>query len=177
MFSRGVIHKKTWFHTLYQPCTQSTTFYQEYTNKTIQVDPLFPPPTPRLREYLNVDYYLKPLVSTLPLYICDTTDFLKQNRQATHSTVWLPPCHSRCNIIVHEHEDGIEACKDALNQHTNLTFPTADLCHLMIELILQRMCFLSIEKSNYKNMAQQWAQGWPPLIQTCLWGSLNKDYL
>lgn len=68
---------------------------------------------------------LKPLVSTLPSYVCDTTDFLKKIRE-------IPTLPPDCLLVTLDltslytnipHMEGITACEETLDQRTTLDPP------------------------------------------------------
>ena len=96
-----------------------------------------------------VDYHLAPLVKDIPSYIKDTTDFLNKLQQIKH----LPPDTLLVTLDVRSlytnipHNEGIEACRAALNTRQVLQPPTEDLIHL-IKLILTKNNFV-FEEDHY----------------------------
>ena len=97
-------------------------------------------PTERISQF--VDYYLHPLVTRVPSYIQDTTDFLVKLKQLPS----LPDATLLATLDVSSlytnipHQEGITACEEALNSRAVQEPPTGDLCHL-IKLILTRNNF------------------------------------
>ena len=87
-------------------------------------------PTERISEF--VDHHLNPEVPKLPSYIKDTTHFLtKLNSLKDIPTgailVTLDVASLYTNI---PHKDGIQACRDALDQRTEKPIPTERLCDI-----------------------------------------------
>ena len=92
-------------------------------------------PTERISEF--VDFFLQPLVTTLPSYVKDTNDFLNKlslihNLPNDILLVTLDVSSLYTNI---PHNDGINACYHYLSQRSNKTIPTNTLCDL-IRMIL-----------------------------------------
>ena len=82
---------------------------------------------------LFVDYYLRPLVTTIPSHIRDTTHFLQKLAELPTLPedtllVTLDVTSLYANI---PHKEGIKACEDLLNTRSIPIPPTKDLCHLI----------------------------------------------
>ena len=95
-------------------------------------------PTERISQF--VDYYLKPLVCTVPSYVKDTTDFL--NKLASLNSINnLPDNAILATLDVTSlytnipHSEGIEACRFFLRKRNDKNIPTETLCDL-IQIIL-----------------------------------------
>ena len=93
-------------------------------------------PTERISEY--VDHHLRPLITKIPSYLKDTTDFLQK-------LLSLGPIPQGCNLVTLDvsslhtnipHNEGMKACEQALETHRSPTPPTTYLTK-MIELILK----------------------------------------
>ena len=94
--------------------------------------------TERISQF--VDYYLKPLVCTVPSYIKDTTDFL--NKLTNLNTInTLPDNAILVSLDVTSlytdipQSEGIEACRFFLRKRNDKHIPTETLCDL-IQIIL-----------------------------------------
>ena len=80
-----------------------------------------------------VDYFLQPLTVGIPSYIWDTTDFLNK----LHELPLLPSGSLLVTLDVSSlytnipHDEGIQACEEALNSRTDQSLPTGDLCNLI----------------------------------------------
>ena len=111
-------------------------FYRRYTkiNKILQVVSANSHPTENISQF--VDFHLNPVVPKLPSYIKDTTHFLK----ILDDLKELPPgsllvtldVSSLCTNI--PHNEGIEACRKALNSSDHLSrshLKTESICDLM----------------------------------------------
>ena len=98
-------------------------------------------PTEKISSF--VDHFLQPLVTKLPSHIRDTTDFLNKLQRMP----MLPPGSLLVTLDVSSlytnipHNEGIVACKEALNSRESSAPPTANLCHL-IRLILSLNAFV-----------------------------------
>ena len=117
-----------------------------------------------------VDYFLQPLMVCMPSYIQDTMNFLNKlckfpSLLSGSLLVILDVSSLYTNIL---HDEGIKACKEALDTRPDQSFPTEDLCHL-IKLILTRNA-LTVNDSFYLQQS-----GTPMLRLTLihLWGSLS----
>ena len=97
-------------------------------------------PTERISEY--VDYHLQPLVAKTPSYLKDTTDFLQKLSTLTD----LPPGCILVTLDVSSlytnipHDEGMAACKKALQTRPSPAPPTQYLTQ-MIEQILTMNSF------------------------------------
>ena len=104
-------------------------------------------PTEQISRF--VDYHLAPLVNTLPSYIKDTTDFLVKLQNLPP----LPPGTLLVTLDVKSlytnipHEEGLEACRAALNTRAIQQPPTEDLVRL-VELILTKNNF-TFDQEHY----------------------------
>ena len=105
--------------------------------------------TPTKNISLFVDYHLHPLVKKIPSYIKDTNDFLVKLNEIQN----LP---SECLLVTSDAsslytniplEEGMEACREALDTRDVLDSPTDDVVHL-ISLILKKNSF-SFNGENY----------------------------
>ena len=90
-----------------------------------------------------VDHHLCPLVQAIPSYIRDTTDFLLKvkslsNLSSDAMLVTLDISSLYTNI---PHQEGIAACREALNTRETLSPPTVDLAEL-ISAILKKNAFV-----------------------------------
>ena len=96
-----------------------------------------------------VDYHLNPLVKKIPSYIKDTSDFLLKLERLTD----LPPDPILVTLDVKSlytnipHDEGIVACKLALDSREVLQPPTEDLVRLM-KMILTMNNF-TFDDENY----------------------------
>ena len=129
-------------------------------------------PTENISQF--VDSHLNPLVPKLSSYIKDTTHFLKKLDDLKE----LPPGSLLVTLDVSSlytnipHNEGIEACRKALNSSDHLSrshLKTASICDLIIS-----NSTITIT-SNY--MGLQWALVWPLLMQTYLWVTWRGNYL
>ena len=92
-------------------------------------------PTERISHF--VDHHLHPHVQTLPSFIKDTTDFLNKlqtlnNIPKDTLLVTLDVSSLYTNI---PHQEGIEACREALNSRTTKQPPTEDLAELIKQIL------------------------------------------
>ena len=100
-----------------------------------------------------VDFHLRPLVRRIPSYIKDTTDFLLK----LQSIDQVPPGTLLVTLDVKSlysnipHDEGIAACKAALDNREILQPPTDALIHLM-EFVLTKITSplrMSFTKNNF----------------------------
>lgn len=97
-------------------------------------------PTERISEF--VDHHLKPLVSSIPLFVKDTNDFLHKLK----SMETLPEGAILVSLDVvglypHiPHAEGLEAIRHALNERENQEIPTSLIVDLA-ELVLKNNNF------------------------------------
>ncbi len=92
-------------------------------------------PTERISEF--VDYYLRPLVVQAPSYIKDTSDFLRKLSSLGplplgSFLVTLDVCSLYTNI---PHEEGIQACKWALQTRSSPAPPTTYLVRMIRQFL------------------------------------------
>ena len=95
------------------------------------------------------DHHLSPLVKKIPSYIKDTNDFLLklndiQDLPLESLLVTLDVAALYTNI---PHEEGLEACREALDTRDVLNPPTNDIVHL-ISLVLKKKNF-SFNSEHY----------------------------
>ena len=92
-------------------------------------------PTKRISEF--ADYHLQPLVKQLPSYLRDTKDFLWRISN-------LDPLPPDCILLTLDvsslytnipHNEGIEACRRALDTHANPDPPTDSLVRMMEQIL------------------------------------------
>ena len=90
-----------------------------------------------------VDYHLRPYVEPLPSYLRDTTHFLTrvQGLDTLPLGTLLVTLDVKSLYTNIPHDDGIEACREALNTRTQLQPPTEDLVEL-IKQILTKNTFI-----------------------------------
>ena len=90
-----------------------------------------------------VDYHLRPHVEPLPSYLRDTTHFLTrvQGLDTLPLGTLLVTLDVKSLYTNIPHDDGIEACREALNTRTQLQPPTEDLVEL-IKQILTKNTFI-----------------------------------
>ena len=177
MFERDLITKHTKkFLTPYQP--QATRFYllpkiHRVGNPGRPIVSSNGAPTEKISAF--VDHYLRPLVTNIPSYLKDTTDFLRRLQD-------LPPLPTDTLLVTLDlstsipHSEGIEACREALDTREDQSPPTADLCHL-IETILTKNNFY-FNDSHYLHI-QGTAMGtkMAPSYANLLMGKLEQDLL
>ena len=89
-----------------------------------------------------VGYHLNPLVKIIPSYIKDTNDFLTKLQQLDDLSsesllVTLDVVSLYTNI---PHQEGLDACREILNEQEVLNPPTEDIVHL-VSIILKRNNF------------------------------------
>ena len=94
-----------------------------------------------------VDYHLNPLVRKIPSHIKDTTDFFikPQNLKDLPTDTLLVTLDVTALYTDIPHNEGIKACRAALNSRDVLEPPTEDLIHL-IRLVLGRNNFTFKDK-------------------------------
>ena len=107
-------------------------------------------PTERISQF--VDFHLKPIVSTVPSYVKDTTDFLNKlanfNRLPDNAIlVTLDVTSLYTNI---PHNEGIEACRFFLHKRNDKHIPTETICDL-IRIILNMNIFTFNDKHLQKH--------------------------
>ena len=92
-------------------------------------------PTERISEY--VDFHLQPLVAKTPSYLKDTTDFLQK-------LAALPALPLGCILVTLDvsslytnipHNEGMAACKKALQTRPSQAPPTQDLLQMMEQIL------------------------------------------
>ena len=95
-------------------------------------------PTEKISQF--VDYYLCPHVETLPSFIKDTTDFvtklqsLNNIQEGTLLVTLVMSHHLYTNI---SHQEGIEACIEALNTRAIQQPPTEELAELINQILMK----------------------------------------
>ena len=96
-----------------------------------------------------IDYYLHPLVTRIPSYIKDTTDFLLKLKSVGRVLPGslLLTLHVRPLYTNIPHEEGIEACRSLLETRNVQELPMSDIIEL-ITLILKRNNF-SFDDNHY----------------------------
>lgn len=127
-------------------------------------------PTERISEY--IDHHLRPLVTKIPSYLKDTTDFLQK-------LLSLGPLPQGCILVTLDvsslytnipHNEGIEACQRALQTCPSPAPPTTYLTR-MIELILKLNNFSFNDEHYFRSKEQPWEPGWHRPMPTCSWQS------
>ena len=119
--------------------------------------------TSKLSEF--VDRFLKPLAQQSPSYIKDTSDFVQKIETDvaplfTHSKTFLVTMDVSSLYPNIDHQEGIDACENALNTRTSQSVPTLVLCDLIMT-ILKCNTLKFGEVSFIKSKAQQWEPLWP----------------
>ena len=132
-------------------------------------------PTERISEF--VDYYLRPLVVQAPSYIKDTSDFLRKLSSLGplplgSFLVTLDVCSLYTNI---PHEEGIQACKRALQTRSSPASPTTYLVRMIRQILeLNNFAFNGEHYLQTQGIAMPWAQGWHHHMPTSLWLTWRK---
>ena len=125
-----------------------------------------------------VDYFLKPLVTGVPSYIQDTTDFLNKLCQ-------LPPLLAGSLLVTLDvsslytnipHKEGITACEEALNRRDNQEPLTTDLCHLM-RLVLTRNAFTFNGEFFLQQHGTAMGTRMAPSYANLFMGKLDREFL
>ena len=127
---------------------------------------------------LFVDYHLRPLVKKIPSYIKDTNDFLvklndTQNLPSECLLVTLDVSSLYTNI---PQEEGMEACREALDTRDVPEPPTDDVVHL-ISLILKKNNFSFNGESYIQKHGTAMGTRMAPSFANIFMGKLERDIL
>ena len=128
--------------------------------------------------YLFVDYHLRPLVKKIPSYIKDTNDFLMklndiQNLPSECLLVMLNVSSLYTNI---PQQEGMEACREALDTRDVPEPPTDDVVHL-ISLILKKNNFSFNGESYIQKHGTAMGTRMAPSFANIFMGKLERDIL
>ncbi len=133
-------------------------------------------PTERISEF--VDHHLKPLVQQTPSYIRDTTDFL----QKLSGIGSLPPNCILATLDVSSlytnipHQEGIQACRDALNRRPRQQ-PSTDCLTEMIEQILTLNNFMFDDENYLQNQGTAMGTRMAPSYANLFMAELEQKIL
>ena len=95
-----------------------------------------------------VDYHLGPLVKKITSYVKDTNDFLSKLRETRISPESLLVTLDVTSLYTNmPHDEGLDACREALDTREVLDPPTDNIINL-IDLVLKRNHF-SFEITHY----------------------------
>ena len=127
---------------------------------------------------LFVDYHLNPLVRNVPSFIKDTNDFLcklqdLQNIPPNSLLVTLDVSSLYTNI---PHDEGIEACREALNSREVLSPPTEDIINL-ISSILTKNNFTFDDQHYLQVHGTAMGTRMAPSYANLFMGKLERDLL
>ena len=127
-------------------------------------------PTERISHF--VDYYLNPLVKKIPSFIKDTNDFLcklqnVQNVPSDSLLVTLDVSSLYTNI---PHDQGLEACREALNSREVLSPPTEDIISLISSILTKNNFDFDDQHYLQVHGTAMGTRMAPRLMQTCSWG-------
>ena len=125
--------------------------------------------SPTTKLSISIDYYLQPIVKSIPSYIQDITHFLRTLRdfagtKRQNSTLVTFDVKSIYTNI--PHDEGINYCSIALHKHYNTNLP--------IPLIHMRQLITFILKKNYFQFQKNFYL--PPTMPTSLWTILNGAF-
>ena len=133
-------------------------------------------PTENISQF--VDFYLHPLVESMPSYIKDTTDFLcklKSVGQVPAGSLLLTlDVRALCTNI--PHNEGKEACRKALNTHRVQDPPTQDVINL-ITLMLTKNNFSFDDKYYVQIKGTAMGTRMAPLYANIFMDDLERNIL
>ena len=118
--------------------------YLKYTKSFDRFPPLQPicsgfnSCTSKLSEF--VDAFLKPLAQQSPSYIKDTSDFVQKIKTdvapfVTHSKTFLVTMDVSSLYPNIDHQEGIDACENALNTRTSQSVSVSVSCDLIMTIL------------------------------------------
>ena len=154
------------------------TFYRKFTIREIQdnltIVSVNGHPTKRISEF--VSFHLNPLVQTLPSYIKNTTHFLNKLKEigelpSNAILVTLDVSSLYTNIPTNE---GIEACRRALNHRSANPIPNKTICDL-IRMILTMNNFVSNDEHFLQQHGTAMGTRMAPAFANLFMGEFEKN--
>ena len=180
MFRRGLLDKHTKNYLIpHQPRAARFYFFPKIHKPGNPGHPIvFSNGVPTENISAFMDYHLCPLVTNIPSYIQDTTDFLRklQDLPTLPGDTLLATFNVSFLYTNIPHTEGIDACREALDPRETCVPPTRDLCQL-IQIILTTNNFIFNGQHYLQTQVTAIGTRMAPSYANIFMGRLEKELL